>query len=108
MTPTPDVATPALIRAVGWALVHFLWQGTLIAGGLAVILAVARRAPATLRYAVSCAAMLAMLVVSVATVSVLYPRELARLSRETAIAPRPAPATPRGVRPPGRDPGPWR
>jgi len=57
----------ALILALGWALLHFLWQGVLIAmllGGVNLLL---RRAGAGVRYAAACAAMLAMLAAGVGT-----------------------------------------
>ena len=56
-----------LILALGWALLHFLWQGVLIAmllGGVNLLL---RRAGAGVRYAAACAAMLAMLAAGVGT-----------------------------------------
>ena len=56
-----------LILALGWALLHFLWQGVLIAmllGGVNLLL---HRAGAGARYAASCAAMLAMLSAGVGT-----------------------------------------
>ncbi|MEO8347737.1 MAG: energy transducer TonB, partial [Acidobacteriota bacterium] len=52
---------------LGWALFHFLWQGALVAAGLAAIrLALARKSPAT-RYAVSCGALALMLALPIAT-----------------------------------------
>ena len=36
----------SFLQAVGWALVHFVWQGTAVAVVLALALAAARRAPA--------------------------------------------------------------
>src|SRR5258708_37632244 len=56
-----------LILALGWALVHFLWQGALIAmllGGADLLL---RKAGAGVRYAAACASMLAMLAAGVGT-----------------------------------------
>src|SRR2546426_2036225 len=56
-----------LILALGWALLHFLWQGVLIAmllGGANLLL---RSASAGLRYAAACAAMLAMLAAGAGT-----------------------------------------
>jgi GWxTD domain-containing protein len=50
----------AVSEALGWTLVHFLWEGVIIAALLAMLLAVVRSA--RIRYAVGCAAMLAMLV----------------------------------------------
>ena len=52
------VATP-LAGAVGWALLHSLWEGALIAAALAAVL-VAARSP-RIRYAAACTAMLLML-----------------------------------------------
>ncbi len=52
---------------LGWALFHFLWQGTLVAAVLAAAsLALARRTPAV-RYAVACGALVTMLALPVAT-----------------------------------------
>jgi hypothetical protein len=49
------------IHALGWMLLHFLWQGALIAGGLRVALSALpearareRYAPAALRSSVCC------------------------------------------------------
>src|SRR6185369_16115195 len=60
--------TKPLFQSLGWALVHFIWQGALVAllyAGLATLL---RRRAANLRYSVACAAMLLMLALPVATV----------------------------------------
>jgi hypothetical protein len=55
----PHVAAdPRLVRAAAWALVHFVWQGALGAGLLWLGLAGCRQARS--RYALSCAALLAM------------------------------------------------
>jgi beta-lactamase regulating signal transducer with metallopeptidase domain len=54
-------------NALGWTLLHFLWQGALIAGLLAAALALLRHAGSRARYAASCAAMLVMLICAVAT-----------------------------------------
>ena len=52
---------------LGWALFHFLWQGTLVAAVLAAAsLALARRTPAV-RYAVACGALVTMLALPAAT-----------------------------------------
>jgi hypothetical protein len=45
---------------LGWALVHFVWQGALIALALAVALRALKGAPSQWRYAAACAALLAM------------------------------------------------
>ena len=45
---------PALISSIGWALIHFLWQGVLIACATAFLLMFLRNARPQLRYALSC------------------------------------------------------
>jgi len=51
----------ALEFALGWTLLHFLWQGALIGAISALLLGLMRKAPATQRYTVACAAQLACL-----------------------------------------------
>ncbi len=46
--------------ALGWALVHFVWQGAAVAVAFAVARAVMRRASSSLRYAMACAALALM------------------------------------------------
>ncbi len=50
-----------LVPALGWALLHFVWQGLLIGGLAAAALAALRGADARLRYAVCALALLACL-----------------------------------------------
>ena len=50
-----------LIHAAGWALIHFLWQGTLIGIGSAILLRMLGGARPGTRYALACAALLACL-----------------------------------------------
>lgn len=47
-----------LVPAVGWALLHFIWQGLLIGWGVALAMHVLRRARPHTRYAVACAGLL--------------------------------------------------
>jgi bla regulator protein BlaR1 len=54
-------------EALGWTLLHFLWEGAGIAVLLAGALALLRNARANVRYAASCGAMLLMLVSAVGT-----------------------------------------
>src|SRR5947209_2165002 len=59
MTPLDTwVQTPAA-RALGWTLVHFVWEGAAIALGLAAALRAVRSSRA--RYAAACLAMFGML-----------------------------------------------
>lgn len=48
-----------IIHAAGWALIHFLWQGTLLGLGAAVVLRMMGGARPGARYAIACAALLA-------------------------------------------------
>lgn len=57
----------SFFTGLGWALFHFLWQGTLVAAVLAALdMALARRTPAV-RYAVACGALATMLALPAAT-----------------------------------------
>jgi beta-lactamase regulating signal transducer with metallopeptidase domain len=49
------------IRITGWTLIHFVWQGGLLAVVTATALRLCRRSPSETRYAIACAGMLAML-----------------------------------------------
>src|SRR5436190_15681136 len=49
------------IETAGWVLVHFVWQGTIIALVAAAGLGLLRRATPDMRYAVALAALLVML-----------------------------------------------
>lgn len=50
-----------IIHAAGWTLIHFLWQGTLIGIGSAILLRMLGGARPGTRYALACAALLACL-----------------------------------------------
>ena len=56
-----------IVEGVGWVLLHFVWEGTVIALALAVLLALTREGQARLRYALSCGALTLMLVAALAT-----------------------------------------
>jgi beta-lactamase regulating signal transducer with metallopeptidase domain len=49
---------PALVSAIGWALLHFIWQGLLIGWGVALAMYLLRSARPQTRYAVACGGML--------------------------------------------------
>jgi beta-lactamase regulating signal transducer with metallopeptidase domain len=53
--------------ALGWSLLHFVWQGILIALVLSGVLALLRNARPHVRYAANCAALLAMPLCALAT-----------------------------------------
>lgn len=56
-----------LTQALGWTLIHFIWQGAAVAILLACALVLLRRSGARLRYAAACAAMILMLACAAAT-----------------------------------------
>lgn len=60
-----------LSLALGWTLVHFLWQGTLIAVVLACVLALLQKQSAQLRYVICCVAMTLMISAPLITFSQL-------------------------------------
>lgn len=59
------------VQQLGWVLVHFVWQGTLVAGLLAGALALLRADRARLRYALSLAALVMLLTLPAVTWLVL-------------------------------------
>ncbi|MHC5006347.1 MAG: M56 family metallopeptidase [Planctomycetota bacterium] len=60
-----------LVTALGWSLVHFIWQGTLIATLLGAILYGLRRRDANTRYLACCAGMALMTLAPIATFAAL-------------------------------------
>jgi len=61
-----------LAHAISLALLHFVWQGILVAFVLWVALAMVGNRPVRLRYALSCAALLVMSVTPVVTICFIY------------------------------------
>ena len=78
------------ITALGWTLVHFLWQGAGIAALLAGARWALRKRSAEARYAAAMAAMLLMLASAATTFIYLQPGDIA--GPRAAAAPGPAPA----------------
>jgi uncharacterized protein (TIGR03435 family) len=65
--------THPAVRSLGWALLHFIWQGALLAALFFVADMLTRRAQARLRYAIGCMTMLLMPAVFVATTFQSHP-----------------------------------
>ena len=61
----PLLNTP-LVQSVGWALIHFVWQGTAIGIATAIALRVLAGSRPTVRYGVACFSLALMLTVPVA------------------------------------------
>ncbi|SFQ74151.1 M56 family metallopeptidase [Hymenobacter arizonensis] len=57
MNALENFVSPALMRALGWTLVHSLWQGALVAAVLAGALLLLRRQRAEVRYVASAGAL---------------------------------------------------
>jgi D-alanyl-D-alanine endopeptidase (penicillin-binding protein 7) len=64
MTPAGSL----VVQAVGWALLHFLWQGALLWIGTAAILALMRHSDSRIRYAIACAALSVCAIIPAVTV----------------------------------------
>lgn len=85
-----------VLESLGWALLHLLWQGTLVAAVLALALRVIGRQAAVARYALACGALALMLALPVATFGRHYASAAPASSAEAAVStavPAPAPAT---------------
>jgi len=57
----------SIVDALGWALLHLVWQGVLVAAILAAALALLSRRSANARYIASCTALASLLILGVAT-----------------------------------------
>jgi len=83
--------SPGLMHAVGWALLHFLWQGTALAAVAAVGMAACRRA--SIRYAIGLGTLTLMLLAPVATLFYLQDSGVERLAVRDVAAAVKLPAT---------------
>ena len=84
-----DPANP-YIEALGWTLLHFVWQGLAIAILFAAVRHFSRRLSADARYLTGCAAMLLLLVTPLVTFVVLS-RDAGSLETAAVIAEAPLP-----------------
>ncbi len=72
----------AWVSRLGWTLLHFLWQGTVIAAAFAIVrAALAQTLSAPARYRLACAAMVAMVAAPLVTYAALSD-SLARSNRQ--------------------------
>lgn len=104
-----EFLTAPMAQAIGWALLHLLWQGALVGGIAAAGLALLRNRSANARYALACAALAVLPVMFAATAVRSYeaplpvermvaqpaPRGLESPRHMDAVAPAPAPLLPR-------------
>lgn len=74
-----DWISESLLKAIGWTLVHSLWQLILIAGVLWLVLKLAHRAKPAVKYGVAVGAMVLSLAASIGTFIYQYgPEEFSR------------------------------
>ena len=86
MTIETILSQPAVER-IGWALLHFVWQGTAIAILLAVALMLLRNRSANSRYIASCAAMVLMAMVFASTIRTVHVPAPVTAAHESSIEP---------------------
>jgi beta-lactamase regulating signal transducer with metallopeptidase domain len=87
MTAIETMLREPVIQAIGWALVHFLWQGTLIALIAAAALRALRHSAADVRYVVAAIALCVMATLPV--VSGVQAYRAANVERGAAVSPAP-------------------
>src|SRR5262245_7048981 len=80
------LANPAM-EALGWTLLHFLWQGAAAALLLAATIPLLRRASSHVRYTAACLIWTLMALSPAVTFWVIYPNQLQSPSQQQAIAP---------------------
>ncbi|MBX7220101.1 MAG: polysaccharide deacetylase family protein [Blastocatellia bacterium] len=61
------------LEAIGWTLLHFVWQGTLAAALYGILKVILRRAAARVRYGAACLTLLVLSVMPVLTLSGNFP-----------------------------------
>jgi len=89
--------TMPVVEALGWTLIHFIWQGAVVALVVAIAKRALKRRPANLRYLIACLGMLAMLALPLVTflalryyspppdVATLEPHQLLEPSRPESL-----------------------
>ena len=79
----------AITQALSAALLHFVWQGTIVGLLLWLTLFVFRRRSANVRYAASCAALATLALLPAITTALLYARALPMDARALPIVANP-------------------
>ena len=93
MSVTDQLLREPAAQAIGWALLHFIWQGTLVAGLTALVLACLRKGAADIRYVVSAIGLSLMLTLPAVTAMQLWRSDPDHGFRLKAEATRRAEAT---------------
>src|SRR6185369_14607016 len=84
MNGVETILAKPILQSLGWALLHFVWQGTLLALLYAVFSIMLRRSSANLRYAVACLGLLLMFAAPVVTALLIDSATAERSVNETA------------------------
>lgn len=87
MTAFAQLSTLPLVHVLGWTLLHFCWQGTLVALLLACVLGFLPSRASHPRYVAACVAMALMVVLPLITFAVLAAQVQARPELFTAAPP---------------------
>ncbi|HEX8922616.1 MAG TPA: hypothetical protein VF766_14170, partial [Pyrinomonadaceae bacterium] len=67
MTTLQTLFSEPFFQALGWTLLHFIWQGALVGILFAGVSVLVKHCSSNVRYAAACSSMLLMLVLPVAT-----------------------------------------
>src|SRR5438067_12731164 len=70
-----------IAHAIGWALVHLLWQGVLVAAILAAALALMQKRSANARYLAACGALVLLVALGAATAVHVYEPATAEMAQ---------------------------
>ena len=92
MSTLESLLSLPVFEALGWTLIHFAWQGVVVAILFAILSSLLEGARSTVRYGLSCAALLTMLILAISTLCLLYPSapvqwDLAAVEIEAATPP---------------------
>lgn len=75
-----------LVMRTGWVLIHFLWQGALIAALAEAMLILTRKASSSLRYLLLCGAMVLCVALPIATWFCLKPIKIESVAKTPRLA----------------------
>ena len=90
MTVLENILSQEIVQRLGWTLLHLVWQATVIALLLAVLLAALRKSSSNVRYTVACMALGLVVLLPVVTfqlVPVSVPERLAPPSQAPVVVP---------------------
>ena len=85
MTTLMQFSGQSMVHALGWTLLHFLWQGAVIALLLWCVLGLLGGRSPKVRYLVACCALVLMVLAPLGTFACLVSTQHAMLSAEQTI-----------------------